>query len=69
MRRLFVSSGFSNVQTHGVYLGPVNWLERLIPRALPPVLKAWEPLDAVLADLPLLREVSNMFLVQAVRKA
>jgi ubiquinone/menaquinone biosynthesis C-methylase UbiE len=67
LRRAFVAAGFQEVETHGVYLGPINWLERLAPWALPRALKAWEPLDTALADLPLLREVSNMFLVKAVR--
>jgi len=67
VRREFAAAGFQDVETHGVYLGPINWLERLVPRALPRTLRVWEPLDAVLADLPLLREVSNMFLVKAVR--
>ena len=67
LRRGFVASGFQGVETHGVYLGPINWLERLAPRALPRALEAWEPIDAALADLPLLREFSNMFLVKAVR--
>jgi SAM-dependent methyltransferase len=69
LRGEFAAAGFQGVETHGVYLGPINWLERLVPRALPRTLRAWEPLDAVLADLPLLREVSNMFLVKAVRHA
>ena len=40
---------------------------RLAPRALPGFLRAWERLDAALADRPVLRELSNMFLVHAVR--
>jgi ubiquinone/menaquinone biosynthesis C-methylase UbiE len=67
LRRAFVAVGFEGVETHGVYLGPVNWLERLAPWVLPRALAAWEPLDKALADLPLVREVSNMFLVKAVR--
>jgi ubiquinone/menaquinone biosynthesis C-methylase UbiE len=67
LRRAFASGGFQEIETHGVYLGPINWVERLVPWALRPVLRAWEPFDAALADLPLLREASNMFLVKAVR--
>jgi hypothetical protein len=67
LRRAFAAAGFQGVETHGVYLGPINWLERLAPWALPRALAAWEPLDTALADLPLLREVSNMLLVKAVR--
>jgi ubiquinone/menaquinone biosynthesis C-methylase UbiE len=67
LRRAFVAAGFQGVETHGVYLGPINWLERLAPWTLPRALKVWEPLDTALADLPILREVSNMFLLKAVR--
>jgi ubiquinone/menaquinone biosynthesis C-methylase UbiE len=68
LRRTFRSAGFRpEVETHGVYLGPINWLERLAPWLLPRFLRAWEPLDGMVADLPLVREVSNMFLVKAVR--
>lgn len=67
LRREFVSAGFREPAVRGVYFGPVNWVERLAPRALPRLLKVWEPLDAALADLPLLMELSNMFLVHAVK--
>lgn len=68
LRREFVQAGFSSPDVHGVYLGPVNWGERLAPSLLPRLLRAWEPLDAKLADKPVLRELSNMFLVHAVRR-
>ena len=67
LNRQFVEAGFGASRVHGVYLGPVNWVERLVPRALPAVLKSWEHVDSALADLPPLREFSNMFLVQAIR--
>ena len=67
LRKVFGRSGFSTVDVHGVYLGPVNWVERLLPRALPRTLRAWEPIDAALADRPIAREFSNMFLVRAIR--
>ena len=67
LRRVFGEAGFRDVAVHGVYLGPVNWIERLAPRLLRPVLRAWEPWDRRLADRPLLHELSNMFLVRAVR--
>lgn len=67
LRRLFGAAGFGKVTTHGVYLGPINWVERLAPRVLPPLLKRWEPADARLADLPLLRDLSAMLLVHAIR--
>ncbi len=67
LRRLFRNAGFGRVATHGVYLGPINWVERLAPRALPRLLKGWEPLDARVADLPLVRDLSGMLLVHAIR--
>ncbi len=62
------TAGFLPPRVHGVYLGPINWLERLAPRALPRFLRGWERMDAALADRAGLREFANMFLVHAVRK-
>jgi hypothetical protein len=61
-------AGFDPTRVHGVYLGPVNWVERFTPRLLPGVLRRWEWLDTALADRAILRELSNMFLVRAVRE-
>ena len=66
--REFMAAGFDRPAIHGVYLGPVNWLERLAPGTLPRALKAWEPIDKALADRAVVREFSNMFLIHAVRK-
>jgi ubiquinone/menaquinone biosynthesis C-methylase UbiE len=65
--RDFTRAGFARTDVHGVYIGPINWIERLAPWALPRVLKTWEGADAALADAPVLRELANMFLVQAVK--
>ena len=67
LRRQFREAGFSEVRVHGVYLGPLIWIERIAPRHLSRALRRWEPLDERLADRPRLRELSNMFLVSAVR--
>jgi ubiquinone/menaquinone biosynthesis C-methylase UbiE len=67
LRRRFNDAGFRTIGVHGVYLGPVNWVERLTPGVLHRALRVWEPLDASITDLPGLRELSNMFLVRAVR--
>jgi SAM-dependent methyltransferase len=67
LRRIFVEEGFRDVEIHGVYLGPVNWIERLAPRALPTLLRRWEPWDASLSDWKLLKEMSNMFVLRATR--
>jgi ubiquinone/menaquinone biosynthesis C-methylase UbiE len=67
LRRQFEEAGFSEVAVHGVYLGPLIWIERIVPRGLSRILRRWEPIDKRLADRPVLREFSNMFLVRAVR--
>jgi hypothetical protein len=48
-------------------MGMINWAERLAPSRLPRVLRAWEGLDAAISDRVLVREVSGMLLVHAVR--
>jgi ubiquinone/menaquinone biosynthesis C-methylase UbiE len=67
LKRQFRTAGFRQTRVHGVYIGPVNWIERLAPSVLPRALRWWEPGDAALSDLPFLREFSNMFLVHAIR--
>jgi hypothetical protein len=67
LRNAMVAAGFEAPEIRGVYLGPVNWLERLAPRAISGALRKWERVDRALADRPLLREFSNMFLVCARR--
>lgn len=69
LRYEFSAAGFAVPQIHGVYFGPVNWVERLAPPLAPRFLRTWERLDVFLADQPILREFSNMFLVCAVRVA
>lgn len=61
----FRTAGFSQVDVHGVYSGPVNWIEHLAPGLLPGLLKAWEPVDSRVSDMPVLRDLSNMYLVVA----
>jgi ubiquinone/menaquinone biosynthesis C-methylase UbiE len=68
LARLFEASSFQDVEVHGVYLGPINWIERLAPSILPRALSRWEDLDRRLCDRQFLREVANMFLVRATRK-
>lgn len=67
LRRAFTDAGFIAPTVHGVYVGPVNWVERLTPSLLPRTLKAWEPIDSAIADRKMIRELSNMFLVHGVR--
>jgi ubiquinone/menaquinone biosynthesis C-methylase UbiE len=68
LRSQFEQAGFDEVRVHGVYIGPINWIERLFPRTLQGFLHRWEALDAQLADRPVLRDLSNMFLVTGLRR-
>jgi ubiquinone/menaquinone biosynthesis C-methylase UbiE len=68
LRRQLRRAGFDRIAVHGVYFGPINWVERLTPRALPRLLRAWEPVDAAVCDRPLLRDLANMFLVRAIKQ-
>jgi ubiquinone/menaquinone biosynthesis C-methylase UbiE len=68
LRGEFSRAGFIRPQVQGVYIGPMNWVERLAPGALPGFLRVWERVDAALADHPLVREFSNMFLVRAISR-
>jgi ubiquinone/menaquinone biosynthesis C-methylase UbiE len=63
----FERAGFTHAEAHGVYLGPVNWIERLAPQRLPGFLRRWERTDAALADRRVMRDLSNMLLVKAIR--
>lgn len=65
LTRAFTVAGFSEVEVHGVYLGPINWVERLTRPLLRPLLHVWEPIDSRIADLGPFRELSNMFVVVA----
>lgn len=65
LRRGFLEAGFDEVGVKGVYTGPVNWVERLAPGMLPAFLRAWERIDARLADRAGVREFANMFLMVA----
>jgi ubiquinone/menaquinone biosynthesis C-methylase UbiE len=67
LRRQFEQGGFSDVTVHGVFSGPLIWIERIAPRRLSRILRRWEPIDERVADAPGMREFSNMFLVRAVR--
>jgi ubiquinone/menaquinone biosynthesis C-methylase UbiE len=67
LARRFERAGFAAVAVHGVYTGPINWIEHLAPRRLPSFLRRWEAIDRRLADRPRLRGLSNMLLVKAVR--
>jgi ubiquinone/menaquinone biosynthesis C-methylase UbiE len=67
LKKDFVDAGFKDISIHGVYTGPVNWVNRLLPSRVGGFLRAWEPVDAKISDLPGARELANMFLIHAVR--
>lgn len=66
LRAQLPAAGFAQADVHGVYLGPINWLERLAPGRMPGFLRRWERIDDKLADRVILRDVANMYLVRAV---
>jgi ubiquinone/menaquinone biosynthesis C-methylase UbiE len=61
----FGKAGFDSIDVHGVYGGSMIWVERIVPSAVPPLLKIWEKIDINTADLPVIKHFSNMFLVHA----
>jgi SAM-dependent methyltransferase len=67
LRRRFRHAGLREVATHGIYLGVVNWAERLVPGRLGAFLRSLESLDGRASDLPLVRDLSAMLLVHAIR--
>lgn len=66
LRRQLERSGFGSIEIHGVYWGPINWIERLAPPLVGSLLRRWEPIDRRLADRDFLRETANMFVARAV---
>jgi SAM-dependent methyltransferase len=67
LRRQFRDAGFSDTSVHGVYWGPLNWIERLARPAVRPFLQQWETVDAAVCDRPLFRDTANMLLTVAVK--
>lgn len=63
LRREFRAAGFARPEVHGVYGGPMIWLEHVLPSAMPKLLRSWEKVDAATADAKLLRTFANMTLV------
>jgi ubiquinone/menaquinone biosynthesis C-methylase UbiE len=67
LRSRMTNAGFADVHVHGVYWGPLNWAERLWPGSASGFLRRWESIDRAVADRPVMRGLSNMFLVKAAR--
>ena len=68
VRKTLMQIGFDRPAIHGVYMGPVSWIERFAPKVLPRFLKAYEGIDQALTDRPLIREFTNIFLIRAQRQ-
>jgi SAM-dependent methyltransferase len=68
LRRLFTDAGFEDPRIRGVYLGPVNWVQRIAPSRISRFLAAWERVDDALAGRPAMAPLTNMVLVAATRK-
>jgi ubiquinone/menaquinone biosynthesis C-methylase UbiE len=67
LRRQLRAASFAEAQVHGVYWGPLNWVERLAKPAVRPFLRRWEALDAAVSDRPFFRDTANMLLAVAVK--
>jgi ubiquinone/menaquinone biosynthesis C-methylase UbiE len=65
LRQKCLEAGFKDIEIHGVYGGFSIWLERIVPSILPTYLKVWEKIDDKTADAPVLKNLSNMFLIVA----
>ena len=67
LERLFRDAGFGRVEVAAAFWGPFVNVERLMPRALPRLLRSWEPVDDRLTRMPWLRNLSNHLVVAAYR--
>jgi SAM-dependent methyltransferase len=65
LRRELERAGLSAEAVHPVYWGPVNWVERLLPRLLPGFLRRWERLDAAACARAWTGSTANMVLAVA----
>lgn len=65
LRRLYERADLIDVQVHARFLGPFIYVNRLSRPLASRMLRAWEPLDDRLSDLPFLKEFSNLFVVAA----
>jgi len=53
--RTFIASGFGAIRVHGLYMRPINWIDQFAMWSPPGLLRLWEPADARIPDLPLLK--------------
>jgi ubiquinone/menaquinone biosynthesis C-methylase UbiE len=67
LQRTFQECGFSKVEVHAAFLGPWRNVERVAPRLLPGMLRAWEPMDDRLSRVGTLKDFTNHLVVAAVK--
>jgi ubiquinone/menaquinone biosynthesis C-methylase UbiE len=65
LRRLYKKADFIDVQINARFLGPFIYVDRLYRPLVSRMLRAWEPIDDRISDLPMLRNLSNLFVVAA----
>ena len=67
VHRMFSSVGFSDVEMHGVLLGPWQVVGRISPRLLGASLRAFEPVDDLLSDRGAVKGLTNQLVIIARR--
>jgi ubiquinone/menaquinone biosynthesis C-methylase UbiE len=65
LRRLYEKAGFTDVQVVARFLGPFIYVDRLYRPLASRMLRAWEPIDDKISDRPMLKNLSNLFVVAA----
>jgi len=60
-------AGFARSEVHGAFIGPWHGVGRFSPSFLASILQTLEPIDNLIADLPLLRDLSNHLIIIAHR--
>jgi len=63
--RLYKRGGFIDMRIDARFWGPFIYVDRLYRPLASRMLRAWEPIDDRISDLPLLRNLSNLFVVAA----
>jgi SAM-dependent methyltransferase len=62
---LFRGAGFSDVEVHGLFLGPWHGVGRVSGLLLSKLLRVYEPIDDWVSDRPLVRDLTNHLVIVA----
>jgi SAM-dependent methyltransferase len=62
-RQLLEAAGYSSVEVHGVMLGPWQVVQRISPKLLAVLLKAFEPIDDFLSDRKYFRDLGTQLVL------